>query len=60
MDVVNALKVWDQEKIQLKLTRRGIEWNFNPPAASHQGGIWERHTVYQKDPSFYGERTPRR
>ena len=42
LDVVNALKVWDQEKIQLKLTRRGIEWKFNPPAASHQGGVWER------------------
>ena len=42
LDVVNALKVWDQEKIQLKLTRRGIEWKFNPPAASHQGSVWER------------------
>lgn len=42
LDVVNALKVWDHEKIQLKLTRRGIEWKFNPPAASHQGGVWER------------------
>ena len=42
LDVVNALKVWNQEKIQLKLTRRGIEWKFNPPAASHQGGVWER------------------
>ena len=42
LDVVNALKVCDQEKIQLKLTRRGIEWKFNPPAASHQGGVWER------------------
>ena len=44
LDVVNASKVWDQENIQLKLTRRGIEWKFNPPAASHKGGVWERLT----------------
>ena len=22
---------------------RRIEWQFNPPAASHMGGVWERH-----------------
>ena len=42
LDVVKALKAWDQEKIQTTLTQRGIEWKFNPPAASHQGGVWER------------------
>lgn len=41
-DVVKALKMWNQEKIQGSLSRRGIEWVFNPPAASHQGGVWER------------------
>ena len=39
--LVWALKVWDQEKIQATLTKKGIEWKFNPPAASHQGGVWE-------------------
>ena len=42
LDVVKALKAWDQENIQTTLTQRGIEWKFNPPAASHKGGIWER------------------
>ena len=37
LDVVKALQVWDQEKIKTTLTRRGIDWKFNPPAASHQG-----------------------
>ncbi|KAK2548499.1 hypothetical protein P5673_031281 [Acropora cervicornis] len=42
LDVIKALQVWDQEKIKTTLTRRGIDWKFNPPAASHQGGVWER------------------
>ncbi|XP_068671229.1 uncharacterized protein [Montipora foliosa] len=42
LDVVKALQVWDQEKIKTTLTRRGIDWKFNPPTASHQGGVWER------------------
>ena len=42
LDVAKALKVWDQERIQTTLTQKGIEWKFNPPAASHQGGVWER------------------
>ena len=24
------------------LLQTGIHWSFNPPAASHMGGIWER------------------
>ena len=42
LDVVRALRVWDQERIQATLTKKGIEWKFNPPAASHQWGVWER------------------
>ena len=41
-DVVQALKAWDQERIGRELLRRDIQWYFNPPAASHQGGVWER------------------
>ncbi|XP_015754719.1 PREDICTED: uncharacterized protein LOC107334302 [Acropora digitifera] len=34
LDVIKALQVWDQENIKTTLTRRGIDWKFNPPAAS--------------------------
>ena len=34
--------MWDQERIQAILTNGGIQWKFNPPAASHQRGVWER------------------
>lgn len=32
----------DQNKIVDCLTERSIKWVFNPPSASHRGGIWER------------------
>ena len=32
----------DHDYIRVKLRREGIEWLFNPPAASHMGGVWER------------------
>lgn len=43
MEVVEELKVWDQETTQSKLTMRGIEWN--PPAASYQGGVSEEFYI---------------
>ncbi|KAL2092716.1 hypothetical protein ACEWY4_012514 [Coilia grayii] len=32
----------NERKIQDALLPDGIEWSFNPPAASHHGGVWER------------------
>ena len=57
-DVVNALKVLDQEKIQSAMTQRRIEWKFNPPAPSHQGGVWERliRSIRRSLHSMVGER----
>jgi hypothetical protein len=41
-DVMKALKAWNKEKIQGHFLQSKIHWHFNPPAASNQGGVWER------------------
>ena len=33
---------WNKEKIEESLIQQGIRWKFNPPAAPHFGGVWER------------------
>ncbi|CAH8466083.1 unnamed protein product [Dicrocoelium dendriticum] len=37
-----AMKGWSEKHINDKLLLFGVQWHFNPPAASHRGGIWER------------------
>ena len=37
-----ALQAWNQEKIHNVLLQKEIKWIFNPPSASHMGGVWER------------------
>ena len=36
------IKEWNHQKIGNFCAQKGIEWNFNPPEASHMGGAWER------------------
>ena len=38
----HAISNWNQEQIHEFLLQREIRWIFNPPAASHMGGVWER------------------
>ena len=38
----DALSEMDNNTIKQTLVRNSIDWIFNPPAASHMGGIWER------------------
>ena len=37
-----AILGWNQAQIHDELRQRDIQWSFNPPAASHTGGVWER------------------
>ncbi|KAL0153188.1 hypothetical protein M9458_051515 [Cirrhinus mrigala] len=37
-----AIRSLNQNKIQDAMSQKGIQWIFNPPAASHHGGAWER------------------
>ena len=36
------MAAWNQGRVQDELNERRIQWIFNPPAASHMGGVWER------------------
>ena len=37
-----AIHKWNQQKIHESLRQKEVEWKFNPPYASHMGGVWER------------------
>ncbi|XP_078384040.1 uncharacterized protein LOC144666486 [Oculina patagonica] len=37
-----ALNEMDQKEITEQLRQQNVDWKFNPPAASHMGGVWER------------------
>ena len=41
-ELKEALKAWNQDKINKALQQKGVKWTFNPPAAAHHGGVWER------------------
>ncbi|CAH8494788.1 unnamed protein product [Dicrocoelium dendriticum] len=41
-ELLDGVKKWDQKRIDGELCLRGLQWHFNPPFASHRGGVWER------------------
>lgn len=41
-ELKDAAKEIDQSQVSNYLLRNNIDWIFNPPAASHFGGVWER------------------
>ncbi|XP_074657122.1 uncharacterized protein LOC141910290 [Tubulanus polymorphus] len=38
----DAIQDWNKDKIHVFLLQKEIEWHFNPPTASHIGGVWKR------------------
>ena len=40
-EIRQATKEWNGT-IEKRLSNLGVTWKFNPPGASHMGGIWER------------------
>lgn len=41
-EVIEGLKQLDQNRITEAMASKTVEWRFNSPLASHQGGVWER------------------
>jgi hypothetical protein len=41
-ELTRSIEEWNQEQITTHLVQQGIEWHYNAPLASHQGGLWER------------------
>ena len=37
-----SINDWNQRAINEFMRQRNISWKFNPPSASHMGGVWER------------------
>ncbi len=37
-----SIEAWNSSHIEEHLKQQGIKWKFNPPHASHMGGVWER------------------
>jgi transposase InsO family protein len=41
-ELSNEMGGWKGERLGARLAKSGVEWVFNPPYASHRGGLWER------------------
>ena len=39
---MDCVAQWNQAPVHKFLRQKNINWSFNPPSASHMGGVWER------------------
>ena len=41
-EIQEAIKSWNENEINDKLSENGLEWSFGPANCGHFGGLWER------------------
>ena len=41
-ELSTGIRRWNKQQINDCMCQQGIEWRWNPPASSHQGGVFER------------------
>ena len=41
-ELAEYIAAWNKRQIEEPLFQQGIRWKFNPPAAPHVRGVWER------------------
>ncbi len=41
-ELARAIQDWNLSQIHESMLQRNVDWQFNPPAGSHFGGVWER------------------
>ncbi|XP_065941388.1 uncharacterized protein [Magallana gigas] len=41
-ELARSIQEWNQHQIQNSMLQKNVDWQFNPPAGSHHGGVWER------------------
>ena len=41
-EIRNCFQEVNSSKVERELMKLGVDWKFNPPGASHFGGVWER------------------
>jgi hypothetical protein len=55
-ELAKNLRELNRKKVMCEARRKEIDWHFNPPLSSHQGGIWER--MYLGTNDTYNKKNP--